>query len=113
MIGAAALAEFAAGYPDTPVVIKHDLSGHPLATLPVLKTLIRQMPEGKARLWDEAECKFTPLPGTEAARLLEGEEIAGAHLRFLGIERSEPYGAWSNEIRKYLGPLLLGTSKGL
>lgn len=113
MIGAAALAEFAAGYPDTPVVIKHDLGGHPLAALPVLKTLIRQMPEGKARLWDEMTASFRPVAGTEAAQLLEGEDITGAHFRFLGIEQTEPYGAWSNEIRKYLGPLLLGTSKGL
>ena len=113
MIGAAALAEFAGRYPDRPALIDHELSGHPLATLPALRTLIRQMPDGTARLWDERQALFTQSAGPEAASLLEDSAAGDAHFRFLGIEQTEPYGAWSNEIRRYLSPLLLGTSRGL
>lgn len=112
MIDAAALAAFAGHYPDRPALFDHDLHRHPLSSLPALTTLAARVPEGGA-VWRPVDAPtFQATDNETVQRALAGDAPSG-DLRLLELAGIEPYGAWINEIRQYLRPLLFGTSRQL
>lgn len=112
MIDAESLSQFVGAYPERPARLHHDLHRHPLAGRHVLEVMIRQLPAGNINALRNDETFFQQIGAQAALAVFTASENI-CELRLNGLEQAEPYGAWANEIRKFLRPLLTGTSRGL
>ena len=107
----AARADFARAYPDQPVKLRHELTGHDLLTLDALAHLAERMPAtsveynlGKLPLGVRPE--DTPANGLTLGETIRSIETNGSWAVLKNVERDPAYGALLDEALEELAPLV-------